>query len=115
MGGGVSPPADLCDISKARDVALLPVASKTRFQRDGRRWPEGPDEGVFVERQLPPHQLGRMTYGRASSAVLSFTCSARAHKSWPRVLSPRGRGVLGISQRSPSGSDTLDDMGLVGA
>jgi hypothetical protein len=33
------PEGDLCEISDARDVALLPL---------GRRWSEGPDEGVFI-------------------------------------------------------------------
>ena len=35
------------DEHKRRRESLLPVVAKARFQRDGRRWPEGPDEGAF--------------------------------------------------------------------
>ena len=35
----------------------------------GRRWPEGPDEGAFPTKKLPPHQFGQMTYDRAPEVL----------------------------------------------
>src|SRR5262245_35822336 len=43
-------------------------------------------------RKVAPHQLGQMTYARATSVGVSVRLGARGRKSWPRILSPEGRG-----------------------
>src|SRR5262245_60216427 len=51
------------------------------------------DEGAFnAQRKVAPHQLGQMTYVRAIPVGARVQLGARGRKSWPRVLSPEGRG-----------------------
>jgi hypothetical protein len=64
--------------------ALLPL---------GRRWPEGPDEGAFIE--VAPHQFGPMTFGRAIQ-VETMARSKHATVSHGLTSSPpRGEGNVG--------------------
>ena len=62
----------------------------------GRRWPEGPDEGVFLTRlEVPPHQFGPMTYGRATT-VNAHGDAEHASVSHGLTSSPQwGEGTTG--------------------
>src|SRR4029453_12308633 len=44
-------------------------------------------------------QLGQMTYARAISVGVCGRLGDRGRKSWPRVLSPEGRGGTGALRR----------------
>ena len=67
---------------------MLPKAAMTLLPL-GRRWPVGPDEGAFVTaKTVAPHQLGRMTYGRATS-VSEAVSAADAAVSHGLASSPR--------------------------
>src|SRR5262245_25433035 len=46
----------------------------------------------LTPRRVAPHQLGQMTYSRAIPVGVRARVGARGRKSWPRVLSPKGRG-----------------------
>src|SRR5262245_27234667 len=59
----------------------------------GEKVPEGRMRGPsLAPRKVAPHQLGQMTYARATSVGVSVRLGARGRKSWPRILSPEGRG-----------------------
>ena len=63
----------------------------------GRRCPEGADEGAFISatKEVPPHQLGRMTYARAIE-VAQMDRQERAAVSHGLASSPRrGEGERG--------------------
>src|SRR5262245_16565526 len=72
------------------------------FSRVGRKdpfspWGEGArraDEGACAQREatVAPHQFGQMTYGRAVKVEIIGKRVKRDRKSWPHVLSPKGRG-----------------------
>ena len=80
---------------------LCSVIRACRFHRGSRRrafspWGEGArraDEGAFLcVEEVAPHQFGRMTYGRAIESIACGYEDCRGRKSWPHVLSPKGRG-----------------------
>ena len=72
----------------------------------GEKVPEGRMRGPSrAKKEVPPHQLGRMTYGRAPNVSTSCSQRARDRKSWPRALSPTGRGgacMLALCQMTTS-------------
>jgi hypothetical protein len=52
--------------------SLRSLKNTRAFERPFSPWgegaPKGADEGVFIGRQVAPHQLGQMTYGYGSDA-----------------------------------------------
>ena len=68
----------------------------------GEKVPEGRMRGPSTRRkEVAPHQLGQMTYGRAIDVVASGSRTLRGRKSWPRVLSPDGERGARRRARSP--------------
>ena len=54
------------------------------------------DEGAFIAtNEVPPHQLGQMTCDRVGNVGGGLAVGVSGRKSWPRVLSPKGRGGCG--------------------
>src|SRR2546423_15660491 len=67
----------------------------------GEKVPEGRMRGPsLARREVPPHQFGQMTYGRAIEAEFAVCVGARARKSWPHVLSPEGRGDHRVQRKA---------------
>src|SRR5207302_4622103 len=73
---------------------MAPSSPRTRhpFSPWGEGGPKGRMRGPSFCGLLPPHQFGRMTYGRAVQVEWVICVRTRARKSWPHVLSPEGRG-----------------------
>jgi len=74
--------------SPSPDFFLLPL---------GRRWPEGPDEGAFIDVEVAPHQFGQMTYGCVSEGVLAARPCHAAVSHGLTSSPPRGEGERGRS------------------